>query len=127
MDVTHRDNASLIKIERAFRTHYCDRSASGDLAGLSDRSLNAELDRVCRRDLHLRLFSDLTEYSDILNCAEFQADDGNRLVGCELSAHQLFFLRELIAFAEQHFHVLLCKMDMSCGHSDGYKETCIIG
>ena len=119
MDMPLGDDTALVQVNGTLRADDRNRRAAGRISGFPERSLHAQLHGVRGGNLHLGGLSHRSEHAHIFNCPQLQPYDGHLFVGRELAAHQLFFLRELVARPEQCFHMLLCQMHMSGGHTHG--------
>ena len=58
VDMSLRNDTSLVQIDHALRPYYCNCRGAGDIAGFPDRRLHTEADGVCSRYLHLGFASD---------------------------------------------------------------------
>ena len=110
---------SFIQIYGAFGAYDCNRSASRHISGLPQRSLNAQLHRICRGNLHLGGFPDRTQDPYVFYRPQLQAHYGNLFVCRKLAAHQILFFGQMISGTKERFHMLLGKMYMSGGYAHG--------
>src|SRR5699024_7286002 len=123
MDMAHCHDTSLFQIKGSFRSHDSDGRAAVYIAGFTNLNLHSQLNGICSRYLYLGSLADRSQNSYILDRAKLQTHDRDSFVGRELSAHEFFFLRQLISRSEQSLYVLLCQVNMSCGNADGNHEA----
>src|SRR2546423_3933227 len=112
VNMPQRANDAVINLDAAGGTLKRAAGRVRNIAAFTDRRMNAELELLGHRDLHLRIFPRGPKNADTLNTT-FRSDDRELLLTCILPGlREIGVLGELMSFAEQSLDMLLGEMNM---------------